>query len=205
MPAGFFAQGEIQVFVRPRWYTWEYLGTAITSPHIHAGVIYRPVNSERVDPGPYMEMLCTEQHLVSIVINRLDHRAWNRIRDVGVAFNAGFGGPFVREIKSGTIVTGEFDFELFLKYAHPSRTIGRVVPPDAAANGRLYYSAVLKDYEEDAPERVQEVGMLIECNPYPRKFTETIESQGQTIQGPTQKKLILFTERPGDFPTVTPE
>ena len=197
MPAGFLPTGPVEVYVRPRLYsTFLYLGTAVTCPKVSASIVYRPVASDRVDPGPYNKALCTEQHHLSMVLNRLNHRTWNRVKDGGSVVGA--GEEVVRVIDAGKLAMGERDFDLYLRYSliapqQPGDILNPFVPaqpavPEAAARGRLYFSAILTDYEEDYPDRLQEVGVLFECNPLP-----------------TGGKLKLYSEAAADFPQVTPE
>lgn len=193
MKPDFFAQGEIQVFVKPRWYNqFEMLGTAITSPRLRTQYAYRNVLSERSGPAPHNKAILAEQHIVAMVLNRINHRMLNRIKDVGRAGST--GSDWVRVIDSGRLVMGSSDFELFFRYALPNTLASdlaeapTVPPPDGASKGRLYYSAALLECEEDSPSRVQEVALLVECNSYPK-----------------DKKLTLFSERETDFPSVTVE
>jgi hypothetical protein len=180
MPADFFAQGDIHIYVRPRWYltSFLFLGTAITSPQLRASLVYKNIESERIQPGPINKMLQTEQHVWAMVLNRVDHQTWNRIKTVGVA--GGIGQGVVRRIESGRLVMGETDFELFFRYTH---TFTQIPMPDSSPKGRLYYSAVILDYEEDAPSRTQELGLVLECNPLPK-----------------DNKFLLYSEREEDFP-----
>src|SRR6185295_2730971 len=137
MPADFFAAGEIQLFVKPRFYpNWLYLGTAVTSPRVRADLIYTPIDADIVSPGPYNRMLDTEQHVVSAVLNRINHRNWNRIKDVGRP--TGIGENLVRNIVSGRWVIGENDFELHIRHSSTFLANGPA-RPEATPKGRVYY------------------------------------------------------------------
>lgn len=109
-----------------------YLGTAVTFPRVAAQMVYRQVDSERVTPGPFNKILCTEQHTVSMILNRLNYKTFNRLKQVGT-HGAG-GGPPRRDVPAGKWVMGYYDAELFLRYQlDPLRTgighIANLFPP----------------------------------------------------------------------------
>lgn len=184
MSADIFATGAIDVFVLPRFYNdWLHLGTAITSPKVKGVLTYRPVGSDRTDPGPYNQCLCYEQHHLSMILNRTNHRTWNRIKNVG--WPIGIGDSLVRTIPAGILMMGETDFQLYLRYSVPNANFAG---PDATPNGRVYRSGIIMEYEEDYPDRVQELSLLVQCNPIAY-----------------QHALQLYTESPSDLPQITPE
>lgn len=195
MPADFFPQGEIAVFVSIRSPivginfafsapVFRYLGTAVTSPRIDAAIVYKDYAGDKVAPGPFQKLLQTEQHLVTMVLNRVNHTTWNRLKTMG---NFNTGSEVVRDVPAGKLVLGSLDVGLFLKPLLASAPTPVFNPTDAAT-GRLYYSATLLKWDEDAPSRVQELGVQFECNPLPKDH-----------------KLLLYSEKGSDFPNVDVE
>lgn len=152
-----------------------YLGSCITCPRVSAQLVYRPIESERTSPGSINDVLCTEEHIVTMVLNRMNWKTYNRLRQVG---KSGAGGnPFKRDVPTGKWIRGYYTSELYLRYTAVSSSggigdIGRSLDvntrPAGTSLGRMYYAAALVGWTEELPNRVQEVGLQFHCKPTPR-------------------------------------
>lgn len=136
-----------------------YLGSSPTFPIIDEKVFHRDLTCDRSGDAPWQKVLASEQHVVTTVLNRVNYETLNSIRTQGNP------APAAYSVTPGKLVLNSTDFSLFVRYAMPNVVGGPpLAPPAGTAKGRLYYSAVLEASRLAQPKRVQELGLVIECN-----------------------------------------
>jgi hypothetical protein len=181
MAASFFHTGAVDLYVLMRHVQqWYLLGTSVTAPVIEARILTEDVTCDWGGDAPYQKIDKSEQHVVTANLNRVNYRTFDRLRTRDV-----IGGGVRYKTHPGRLLLNYKDFRLFLRYTLPS-VEGGIAPPDGAARGRLYYSAKLGAYRESTVQsRVNELGLVIECNP---------------LWDNTKRVFDLWSENEEDFP-----
>lgn len=155
----FNTYGPKEVFVRFRGTgTWQFLGTAITSPDYNELPHYIPVLNDYGGRSIPVQLVYdgTEASL-SIVLSRFDLNVARNLRDyskrTGTAALAGKDGNVTR----GSLVLGVTDFELVVKNTY----FGTVNATAGMVAARLFYSATLDAYRENGiGTRVDEIACV---------------------------------------------
>lgn len=181
--ADFFAPGHVDFYAKLRKsQQFEFLGTCSVSPDLEIINLHEDLRCDTGGSAPWNKIECSEQHLLTVTLNRLKFSTYNKIR-------SGKSPVGVRKVHVGELVLNVHDFELFMRHTLAPPFTSLPVP-SGAWGGRLYKSATLLKASEASPERVKEMTLLIECNP---------------LYHNTNREYILYTEAPEDFPSVTPE
>jgi hypothetical protein len=158
--ADIFPTGTVEfwVAVRSAEIRYYYLGTAIGWPVIEERKLHRDLRCDRSGDGPWQKVSTSEQHLLTVTLNRIEYSTLNRL-------NTGTPSPTTFSVSPGKLIFNAKDVRLFFRYAIPNALAadGQPLVP-GTSTGRLYYSASLEVCREAQPKRVQEVGLIFECN-----------------------------------------
>lgn len=166
-----------------------FLGTAEVTPVIQAEPAKLRVQNDIA--GRTMgiqDVYDGERHVVNTVLNRFDYAVWKACRDsyyhLASITNHGVDDRY----KRGSLLRGIGDFQLILVYdftgvapAHPLATADQPV-------GRMYYSAVLDGWGEDAgATKVQAMPCTFGC---------------ESVYDPSTRSFGLYTEVAANFGTL---
>lgn len=175
MPTNFRCLGPIEHFYRPFGQnTFNYLGTAVTSPMMKEGDSFLPIWNDIGGRSVPTQLISDRRKAIVVTtLNRFNWTNYNTLK--GMTGNP--GNAFYEEtlLDHGVPVLGVGDIDLFLGF-----TFGGVVSGADTPSGRLYYGCVLKDWEEQSQgSRVVELTLYFEIygrlNPSTRTFAKYSE------------------------------